>query len=323
MKFFTPRHFAVALATVMSVTAILPARAEYPERPITAIVPFTAGGLSDVTGRLLAAALSKRLGQNIVVENRAGAGGNIGIRAAIMDAKPDGYTILLCSIAMTVNPALYNNLLWDPAKVQPVALVALAPMAISVNAAKFPRGNLMDVIAELKKAPGKYNIPSPDSTINENLFHQAAGVSLAIIPYGGSGDAATSTLKGETDLMTISLQVTAPLAQGGGIRVLAVTGDSRMDIMPDVPTTREAGVPGYNVQSYNGVYVPVGTPMDIVNRLNKGLNEVVSDPDIAKRFKDVASIVRQSTVQQAADFYKKDLQDMKDLVTTYKVPKVD
>lgn len=299
-----------------------PARAAYPDRSLTAVIPFTVGGLSDVAGRLIATFLSKKMGQTIIVENKPGAGGNIGIQYALR-AKPDGYTILLSSIAMTTNPALYQHLSWDPAKVQPVALTGFIPDVVGVNTKRFPAGNLMDLVAEIKKNPGKFNFGSSDSTTAENLFALVTGTKIEIVNYPGAGDGATSLMSGETDVATTASSVLIPLVSSGKIRILAVTGEKRLAALPDVPTTTEAGLPDFQPINYFGVYVPKGTPADVVAALNKAVNETMADPDVISRLAVLGATANQSTVQQASDFYEKDIQTWKDVVAKAKIPPLD
>lgn len=310
------------IAAAALAAAALPAHAAYPDRTITAIIPFTVGGLSDVTGRLIAATLSRKLGQSVLVQNKPGAGGNIGIQLAL-HAKPDGYTLLLCSLAMTTNPSLYGHLGWEPKEVQPVALVGFIPNVVAVNTRSFPKGGLMDVVAELKARPGKYNVPSSDSTINESLFRLVTGAEIEIVPYPGAGDGATSLLSGETDLATTGSQVIIPLLAGGKVRILAVTGGQRLEAAPDVPTTAEAGLPDYQPVNYFGVYVPAGTPPEVVRALNGALNEAASDPDLVARMKALGASTHSSTVGEAEAFYAKDLATWKDVVAKAKIPPID
>ena len=289
------RWLGLVAAGILGVATSTPIQAAFPDRAITAVIPFTVGGLSDVTGRLIATYLSRKLGQTILVQNKPGAGGNIGIQFAL-HAKPDGYTILLCSLAMTTNPALYGHLGWATTEVQPVALVGFIPNVVAVNNKRFPKGGLMDLVAELRAKPGQYNFPSSDSTINESLFRLVTGTE--IVPYPSADDGATSLLSGETDVATTGCQVIIPLLSSGKIRVLAVTGPRRLQAVPDVPTTSEAGLPGYQPINYFGVYVPATTPSEIVVALNKAVNEAASDPDLVERMTTLGATTHQSTVPE-------------------------
>lgn len=313
---------ALLLATglVASATA---AQAAYPEHTITAIIPFSTGGQSDVQGRIIAQGLTQILGQSVVVENKPGAGGNLGISIGER-AKPDGYTIVLSSIALTVNPGLYKVPGWDPEKIQPVAILATTPITLTVNAAKYPTDTLMSFVARAKANPGKLNFSSSSSTINERLFSMAAGIEVTIVNYPGAGEATTSTASGETDASTAAVLVVAPFTQAPAkVRVLAVSGSKRSSMLPDVPSAAEAGLPGFSAISYIMMVVPKATPKDIQVRLNDAANKLLGNAEIVEKFKNVATDMRTSTIAEAEDFFKKDIAQYKKVIAEGKIALIE
>ena len=313
---------ALLLAAMASAYG-LPARADYPERPISAIVPFTTGGTSDILARLFSANLSKELNQPVIVENKPGAGGNIGINAVAL-SKPDGYTILLSSIATTQNPALYRHLPYDPLKdIQPVAFLAESPQIVAINANKFPKGNLADLIDLIKKNPGKFNFSSTDSGMIVNRFSMASGVQVAIIPYAGSGDAGTALMSGEVDVHVGSLITAQGGLSAGKVRVLAVAGDKRLAALPDVPTASEEGMKGYADFSHFGAYVRTGTPGAVVQKLNTAFNKVSANPEVVDRLRALGFSPVIKSVDEFTTFYLSEIATWKEVVAKGHIPPVD
>ena len=236
------RLVAIVLACVAGLCLLPgPALAEYPERPITAIVPFSSGSSTDVMTRLYSAYLQKELGQPLIVTNKLGASGNIGVQA-VLDAKADGYTLLFSANAMTWNPALFDNLPYDPNKdVVPVALLGESPNLLVVNAQKYPAGTLADFMAQVKKNPGKFNVAVSGAGLSENSLAIQYQLNWTMVTYNGSGEAATAVMAGEADaLITSPLSVNSMLATGK-IRVLGAASPKRLPNFPDVPTSTESG----------------------------------------------------------------------------------
>jgi tripartite-type tricarboxylate transporter receptor subunit TctC len=260
------------------------AQGKYPERPITLIVPFPPGGPTDIIARILANALSQRLGQNVVVDNRAGASGNIGMGIAAR-AQPDGYTLLLTSTAIAVNPALQKNLPYDPVKdFVPVSELVNAP---NVVIARSDSGinSLADLIAQAKAAPDKFNYASPGagtkSHLTGELLKLRAGINMVHVPYRGAGPATQAVLAGTTQVGAVALPPAEPLIKDGKLRALAVTGAERWFSLPDVPTMIESGFPGFVSDTFNALFAPAGTPTLIVTLLAREARvALLQSPDI-------------------------------------------
>jgi tripartite-type tricarboxylate transporter receptor subunit TctC len=248
------------------------AKAAYPERPITFIVPFAAGGPTDIIARILAVALSQTMGQNVIIDNRGGGTGNIGIGLAAR-AAPDGYTFLLTSTAIAVNPALFKNLPYDPFKdFVPVTELVNAPNTIFVRADSDIQ-TLSDLIAKAKASPDKFNYASPGagtkSHLTGELLKLRAGINMVHIPFRGGGPATQAVVAGTTQVGSVALAPVEPLVKAGQLRALAVTGAERWFSLPDVPTMIESGFPGFVSDTFNALFAPAGTPPDIVDRMVK------------------------------------------------------
>jgi tripartite-type tricarboxylate transporter receptor subunit TctC len=247
------------------------ARAGYPDRPVRIIVPFAPGGGTDIIARVLADAMSKDLGQPVIIENKPGAGTIVGTAAAASSA-PDGYTLVMATFAHAVNPSLNSKLPYDTFKAfAPVALVARSFNIVVVNP-KLPFKMLQDVIAYAKANRGKLNYGSfgigTSAHLAGELFENLAHVDLTHVPYKGAAPAITDLLGGRIELMFTTVASVASYIEGGQLRALAVTSAQRSPAFPDLPTIAEAGVPGYAAESWYGLYAPAGTPADAVARLN-------------------------------------------------------
>jgi tripartite-type tricarboxylate transporter receptor subunit TctC len=266
-----------------------PAKAQdYPTRPITMIVPYPAGGGVDAMGRLVGQKLSDALGQQVVIENRAGAGGMIGTRAAAK-AAPDGYTLvmLLTGISLGENPGYDMN-----KDFAPIGLVGSTPIIIDANPA-FPAKTLTDVIALAKKDPGKYSAGTPPApTVNyfgAVLFNQMAGTDITIVPYKGTGPLTADLLGNHVPLGFNTIPASVSQINVGQLRGLAVSDKKRSPALPDVPTAAESGLPGFEAVQYYGLAAPAGTPRTIVERLNKELQAILKSDEIKKHMLDLGS----------------------------------
>ena len=317
-------HWSVGAAALLTVMSSAPARAEYPDRLINAIVPFGPGGPSDVVARIVAAGMANVLGQQIIILNRPGAGGNIGMGQAA-HAKPDGYTLLFCSVATTQNPATYRNLPYDPVKdLVAVAIVGESPTMIGVSATKVPATNLRDFIDLAKKSPGKYNIAGAGGqlmTIEKFLLH--FGLDMQIINYGSGGEAATALMGGQVDIQLNNATTLTAGAQMGKIRLLAVAGKERLKSFPDLPTTGEAGFPEYTDKAYVGLYVAAGTPPDIIARLHDAANAAMQSRETDEKLRALDYFAAPSSQADAQAFYLNEIQRWKEVAKTANIQPFD
>ncbi len=268
--------------------AVLPASAQrYPIRPITLIVPYAAGGGNDLMARVVAERMSRTLGQQIVIENRGGAGGTIATRL-IAKAAPDGYTLGLGGTGtLAINPTLYPNVGYDPRKdFAPVGLIATSALVVLVHPA-VRAGSIGELIALAKREPGRLNYASAGSGsgihLGTELFATMAGVKLAHIPYRGSNPALADLLGGHVAIYFSSLPPAIALVREGKVRALAVTGPQRSAVFPDLPTVAEAALPGYEAVLHYGIVAPAGTPGAIIATLNAALREALASDDVRAR----------------------------------------
>nr|WP_256330631.1 tripartite tricarboxylate transporter substrate binding protein [Variovorax sp. YR216] len=285
--------------------------ANWPTKPVRWIVPFPPGGAMDVIARTVGDRVAQDLGQPFVIENRPGAGGNIG--ADYVAKQPaDGYTIMITSIGMATNKALYAKLGYDPVKdFAPVSLLAVVPNVLVVNAARSKDKSVKEVMAHARSEPGKLTYASAGNGTSIHLagevFSSMAGLQLLHIPYKGSGPAVTDMLGGQVDLMFDSITSARPHIQSGKLRALGVTSARRSSALPDVPTIAEAGVPGYEVSPWFGVFAPAGTPADVVAKLNRALIAAMRQPEILRKLEGVGAEPIGSTPQALAEHLNKEL----------------
>jgi tripartite-type tricarboxylate transporter receptor subunit TctC len=263
------------------------ARAEYPERQITMIVCFPAGGGTDIAARLINSQLGEALGKPVVIENRGGAGGNIGIAAAAR-APADGYTLLVCSSAYVVNPSLYAQASYDPFKdFVPVMVIGASPNAFVVPAQSGIR-SIAELIARAKAAPGQLNWTSPGAGTTPylagELLKLRTGVQMLHIPFAGAGPATTAVLGGQVDLYTANIGSLIPLIDAGKVRPIAVTSRERWPDLPDAPSLEELGIRDAVSDTFQGIYAPGGTPQPIIDRLVKELSAILSRDDVREKF---------------------------------------
>ncbi|MEB2399895.1 MAG: tripartite tricarboxylate transporter substrate binding protein [Alcaligenaceae bacterium] len=275
---------ATALATGLSTPA---AAANWPSGPVTIVVPFSPGGTTDVVARLLGAKLSELWKQTVVVENKLGAGGNIGT-AIVAKANPDGHTILMASGSiLTVNPHLYKTLPFDVNKdFELITNVAEGPMVV-VAANKLQVKTLQDLINLAKKNPNTLNMGSAGlgsqvHMAGENFAH-AAKIDVTHVPYRGEAAAYTDLMAGQIDFIVGNIGAVTPLAQSGRVNALAVTSKTRAKMLPNLPTVSEAGVPGFENSGWFGFIAPKGTPKDVVDKIQKDTVKVLAMPDIKER----------------------------------------
>src|SRR5665213_397741 len=248
------------------------AAADYPERPIKVIVPYQAGGATDFVARLVAQKVSERLKQPVIVENRPGAGGTIG-EVIVARSAPDGYTVLVDATGVVLNPNLYRKSAYDPNDLQPVAQLMTSPFVIVTNPG-IPIRGIGDIADYARRNASKFNVATAGNStlLAAQLFRLQAGTDFTFVPYNGAAPAGLSVASGETQLMFSDLTSFGQLIKAGKLRAIAVAADKRISLLPDVPTTAEAGMPDYVVASWFGAFVPAGTSTEIVSTLNAAIN---------------------------------------------------
>ena len=293
----------IALSLLIAVLGVSTCAAaeDYPSRPIKWIVPYPAGGTTDILARLIGQWLSEHLGAQIIIENRPGAGNNIGTEAAI-NAAPDGYTVLLVNPANGINTSLYRKLTFDFIRdVAPVAGLTRVPNVMEVNPA-VPAKTVPEFIAYAKANPGKINLASSGNGTSVHLsgemFKMMTGVDLLHVPYRGAAPALTDLISGQVQIMFDNMPSSIEHIRAGKLRALGVTTAKRSPALPDVPTVAET-VPGYEASAWFGMGAPKGTPPEIINKLNKAINAALADPNIQARLADLGGNVMSTT---AAEF---------------------
>ena len=272
----------ILLVAVLAVAAGFAQSQQYPTKPVRIIAPFAPGGGTDFIARLIAQKLTERLGHQVIVENKPGAGGNLGAEFAVKSA-PDGYTLLLVAGSYTVNPSLYK-LSFDPVNdITPVIQLSQGPFVVAVHPS-VPANNLKELIELARRQPDKLSYASAGSGsithLASELFLDMAKVKIVHIPYKGTGPALNDTIAGSTQLIFGSVSTTLQFIKSGRLRGLAVTTPRRISALPDLPTVAEAGVPGYEVVLWHGLVAPKGVPRPIVDRLNREANEVLKAKDM-------------------------------------------
>lgn len=255
----------------------------WPARPIRLVVPFPPGGLIDNMARLVGNRLVQELGQPVVIDNKPGAGGNVGA-AEVARAPADGYTLLMASPALTISPAVYKNLPYQPSQLAPVALLGRVPNVLLVNPAS-GIGKVQDLVGRAKAKPGQLNYASNGNGtslhLSAELFKRRSETFITHVPYRGAAAAITALLSGEVDMMFDNLPSAIGQIQAGKLRALAVTTAQRSTALPDVPTLAEAGMDGFNVSAWFGVAAPAGLPAPVATRLADALQKVVQQPQVA------------------------------------------
>ncbi len=255
----------------------------WPTRPIRLVVPFPPGGLIDNMARLVGSRLSQELGQPVVIDNKPGAGGNVGA-AEVARAPADGYTLLMASPALTISPAIYKNLPYQPSQLAPVALLGRVPNVLLVNPAS-GIGKVQNLVGRAKAKPGQLNYASNGNGtslhLSAELFKRRSETFITHVPYRGAAAAITALLSGEVDMMFDNLPSAIGQIQAGKLRALAVTTAQRSTALPDVPTLAEAGMEGFNVSAWFGVAAPAGLPAPVATRLADALQKVVQQPEVA------------------------------------------
>ncbi len=305
-------------AALVFAAATVPALAQnYPAKPVRIIVPFAPGGGSDFIGRFIAQRLTDSFGKQVIVENKPGAGGVLGIEQGVKSA-PDGYTLVLIASSYTVNPAIYK-LSFDPVgDITPIIQLSQGPLLVVVRPS-LPAKNLKELIALAKSKPGQINFASSGqgSVIHlaTELFDTMAGVKMNHIPYKGTGPALTDTIGGQTDVFFSSTATAMPHVQAGKLRALAVTTAKRIPALPDVPTVAEAGVPGYDVVLWHGLIGPKGMPKEIVARVNAEATKALKLKETAQQLQNDGVAPAGGTPEEFGATIKKEIAMWRKVVT--------
>jgi tripartite-type tricarboxylate transporter receptor subunit TctC len=290
--------------------AFAQADASYPSKPITLVVTYPPGGGADAMARLIAPKLSEALGQSVIVENKPGAGGQIGA-AAVAKAPADGYTLMLDASSFAVNPALYPKLPYDTLKAfRPIGVVALFPNVVLVNSG-FPAQNVAELIAIARKSKGAVSFASSGNGSAQHLagalFESATGVDMVHVPYRGGGPALNDVIGGQVPLFFGNLASTLQHIQGGRLRALAVTSSKRSAILPGVPTLSEAGVKGAEIHEWNAIFVPAATPPAIVSKLAAAFQRALETPEVSQRVAQLGGEMQRTTPDQAQAFIEQQI----------------
>jgi tripartite-type tricarboxylate transporter receptor subunit TctC len=301
----------VALAVLLSCVGSFVQAQSYPARPVRIIVPFAAGGGTDIVARTVGAKLGEGLGQTVIVDNRAGAAGTIGTELAAKSA-PDGYTLLMGSNGpLAIGPGLHAKLPYDPLRdFAPVALITTMPFLMVVHPS-LPVRSVKALVALAKARPGQLNYASPGSGSSTHLamelFKSMAGVDIVHVPYKGVAPAATDLISGQVQMMSGDLNTLMPHVKSGKMRPLAVTGAARSALLPDMPTLNEAGVPGYEASGWFGMLAPAATPREIVRRLNGEIVKTLASVELRKRLAGLGGEVAGGTPERFAAHLRQEI----------------
>ena len=313
------RLLTAAAAAPMMVTGLLATRtaiaqgaagvqSNWPAKPIRLIVPFPPGGLIDQMARLLAPRLARELGQPVVIDNKPGAGGNLGAAEAAR-ASADGYTLLMASPPLTISPALYPRLPYKPEQIVPIGIVGRVPNVLLVSA-KSPLRSVDDLLRAARQAPGKLNYASNGNGtslhLSAELLKASSGTFIVHIPYRGAAAAVTGLIGGEVDFMFENLPSVLGQIQGGTVRALAVTTASRSKVLPQVPTLTEAGIADFDVSAWFGMAAPAGVPAPVLERIGKALEKVGTDAELVREIEAKGASAGWLDAQTAARFMSTD-----------------
>lgn len=318
------RRFAL-ISFVFACLAGAASAADYPDHPIRFIVPQAAGSATDNVARILASVIGPELGQPVIVDDRPGGALTLGLDLVAKSA-PDGYTILVASSSFVVNPSLYARNPYDPFKdFAPITLAAASPNVIAVNP-DLPVKTLKELIELVKANPTKYSMANPGigttPQLAGELFKLSVKLDLTSVPFGGAGPAIQSAVAGHTPIAVSAIPPAAPQIQGGKLRGLAVTGAKRSAAMPDVPTMAEAGLAGQESETMQGLFVPAGTPKEIVALLNREIVKVMALPDVKAKCAQLGFDVVANTPEQFAVYIKSEVEKWGRVIKDAKIPQI-
>lgn len=309
---------AAAVIGLFASFAVPAAAQKYPDRPVKIVLPFGPGGVADVTSRLVAEKLGEKLGQRFVIENMPGAGG-ISAANAVIGAPPDGHTIGLVTNGTAISVAQFKSLPFDPVRdYAMVSTLGTFDLVFAVNA-DAPFRTLADFVAAARREPGKLNIGTINvggtQNLGAELLRLTANLDVQIVPYRNSPDIIVALLRNDVQMLVEFPAAVKGQVADGRLRLLATSGPKRFPAMPDVPTVEEAGIGGYEVTSWNGVFAPKGTRAEVVATLNKALAEVLALPDINARFLDLGVVAKPSSPEQLMALLKADIEKWADVIT--------
>jgi tripartite-type tricarboxylate transporter receptor subunit TctC len=320
-------HFALLALPAVFVLALAPlgqAQAKWPDKPVRIILPFGAGGVADVTARIMADKLSDKLGQRFVIENMPGPGG-IAAARAVIQSPPDGYTMALVTNGTAISVAAFNKLPFDAVKdLEMVSMVGTFDLVFVVNAQSEYK-TLGDFIKAAKAAPGKLNIGTiavgGTQNLGAELFKSLAGLNLQIVPYKNSPDIVVALLRNDVQMLVEFPPAVQGQVNDGKLRILATSSPKRSSLMPNIPTVAEAGVKGYEVISWNGIAVPKGTAQDVIDSMNKAMREALAEPALKASFEKVDVEAHASTPAELADRLKSDITKWDAVIAKAGIPK--
>jgi tripartite-type tricarboxylate transporter receptor subunit TctC len=315
-----PRVAFALFATLLAVDAAVAQSANWPDRPVHLIVPFPAGSSSDIVARIVAQKLGERLGQQLVVENRPGASGNLGTEA-VAHAAPDGYTLGLANTSThTLSPSLMAKPTYDPLKdFAPISMIGASPFVLALHPGVAAR-SVQELVALAKTAPGKLTFASAGPATLANLagvlFAKTANIELTPVSYRGSGQEILDVVAGRVDMAFATIPPTLPLIREGKVRAIAVTGPQRNPTLADVPTVAESGLPGYESVLWQAIYAPAGTPAPIVTRLNTEVNAILRDGATIEALGKLGVEAQPGTPQQLAARISADIKKWHDVIVS-------
>ncbi|HLU02987.1 MAG TPA: tripartite tricarboxylate transporter substrate binding protein [Advenella sp.] len=313
------RHVRAALAALLCLPATVMAQSEWPQRPITLVVPYPPGGPTDIVARVVAKNLGEQLQQTIVVDNRAGAGGNIGAEL-VARSKPDGYTLLLATTAHAINKSLFKNLNYDVGtSFTPITLLTEGPLVV-VTRSDLGADNVQDLIRLAKKADKKLTFASSgngqSTHLSAALFNAMSAIHMVHVPYKGSAPAMTDLIGGQVDVMFNTLLSSLPYIKEGKLKALAVTGEHRSAVLPAVPTVAESGLAGYSAHAWNGLLAPKGTPAPITDKLSVALKAALANQQVRQTFSAQGFDARWLSPAQFSNYLSDEISKWKDVVNT-------
>jgi tripartite-type tricarboxylate transporter receptor subunit TctC len=316
---------SVAALGVLATRQLARAQQTYPSRPVRFILPFGAAGVADITARLAAEKLGDKLGQRFVIENQPGPGG-IAAARAVLSQPPDGYTMGLVTNGTAISVAIYKALPFDPVKeFAPISTIGSFDLVFATNA-EAELKTLQDFIRSAREQPGKLNVGTiavgSTQNLGAELFKSAAGLNFQIVPYRGTPDVIVALLRNDVQLMIDFYGPMKSRLMDNKIKAVATSGPQRSPFFTEVPTVAQAGVPGYEVTSWNGTFVPVGTPAEIINLLNKSIHEIVAIPELKQRYADLGIEAKASTPEQLKARLEADIKKWAALIERAGIPKL-